>query len=164
MEVEKCRRGSRFYPLLSSALFQCFPRSQLPLVPYLLPLNTHFPFFVFKILRYSYLPASSSFLSFQVCLIGFPMFTAAGTKQEEVISSSSSSLFLSSAPLSLLPPLPWYPLCCWFDNRLSQVFSVFSESAGCPQGNGPAGEWMAWQENDNYICRQTEKYTSQERG
>lgn len=107
-------------------VFQCFP----PKVPYLLSFNTHFPLSLPKLSYILIFLPHSFFLCFPVCLNWFSTFSAE-TQQEEVVPSFSSLLFLFSALLSLLPP-SLHPLCCWLNNRLSQVFNVFSESAGCP--------------------------------
>lgn len=102
-------------------------------VPYLLSLQTLISLFLFL--------NSQTSLSFCLLPLSFSpslphlisTSTAAATKQEEVVPSFSS------------PPLPRHLLCCWFDNRLSQVFNVFSESAGCLWRAAalPVGGWQA---------------------
>lgn len=106
---------------------------QLRLISAILHIQRHlnfsvysrFPSFTSRILRLSYLSASVS--SFDL-----PFAAAAAKTGRRAFPYYSCFPQLSVFPPPPPPPLPRHPLCCWFDNRLSQVFNVFSESAGCP--------------------------------
>lgn len=111
----------------ASYLFSFSPQHQ---VPDFLSLQHSFPFLPSWILTRS---------SFRLLSL-FASFASFDFSHSQLLKPNRKKWFPPSFPhylcFSLLclssPPLAQHPLCCWFDNSLSQVFNGCTESAGCP--------------------------------